>query len=177
MKKCLLLLLLTYTVCGTAQELRLKKGKIINTVAVNDTISESFALYLPTNFEVSEKWPVVFVFDLEGHGRQALSMFRTAAEEEGYILAVSNNVHDSLSISKNVLISSRMMNSLYSILPIQKNRTYTAGFSSGARFASLIPTFIKGVNGVISCGSPIANIEVLDSKRPFHFIGIVGNED
>lgn len=177
MKKCLLLLLLTYTICGTAQELRLKKGIIINAVAINDSISESFALYLPTNFEVSKKWPIVFVFDLEGHGKQALSMFRTAAEEEGYILAASNNVNDSLSISKNILITSRMMNSLYSILPIQKNRSYTAGFSSGARMASLIPTFIKSVNGVISCGSPIANIEVLNSKRPFHFIGIVGNED
>ncbi len=177
MKKCLLLLLLSYTIYGTAQELRLKKGIIINAVAVNDSISESFALYLPTNFEVSKKWPVVFVFDLEGHGRQALGMFRTAAEEEGYILAASNNVRDTLSISKNVLISSRMMNSLYSILPILNSRIYTAGFSSGARFASLIPTFIRGVNGVISCGSPIANIEVLDSKRPFHFIGIVGNED
>lgn len=177
MKKCLLLLLLTYTVFGTAQELRLKKGKIINTVAVNDSISETFALYLPTNFEVSKKWPVIFVFDLEGHGKQALSMFRTAAEEEGYILAASNNVHDSLSISKNVLISTRMMSSLYSILPIQNNRTYTAGFSGGARLASLMPTFVRNINGVISCGSPIANIEVLDSKRPFHFIGIVGNED
>lgn len=177
MKKCLLLLLLTYTVCGTAQELRLKKGIIINKVTVNDTISETFALYLPTNFEVSKKWPVVFVFDLEGHGKQALSMFRTAAEEEGYILAASNNVHDSLSISKNVLISTRMMSSLYSILPIQNNRIYTAGFSGGARLASLMPTFVRNINGVISCGSPIANIEVLNSKRPFYFIGIVGNED
>lgn len=166
-----------YTVCGTAQELRLKKGIIINTVAVNDSISETFALYLPTNFEVSKKWPVIFVFDLEGHGKQALSMFRTAAEEEGYILAASNNVHDSLSISKNVLISIRMMSSLYSILPIQKSRTYTAGFSGGARLASLMPTFVRSINGVISCGSPIANIAVLDGKRPFHFIGIVANED
>ena len=177
MKKCLFLLLLTYTLCGTAQELRLEKGIIINTVAVSDSISESFSLYLPTDFELSKKWPVVFVFDLKGHGKQALGKFKASAEEEGYILAASNNIHDSISISKNVLITSRMMHSLYSKLPIQKNRSYTAGFSSAAWLASLMPTFIKDLKGVISCGSPIANIEVLNSKRPFQFIGIVGNKD
>lgn len=177
MKKYLLLLIFTYAICGTAQELRLKKGIIIDSVPVNDSIPEGFVLYLPTNFDASKNWPVIFVFDLEGRGKQALSMFRAAAEEEGYVLAASNNVHDSLSISRNVLISSRMMNSLNAILPIESSKIYTAGFLNGGRFASLLPTFIKNINGVVSCGSPIASIEVLDAKRPFHFIGIVGNED
>ncbi|VAW11995.1 FIG00653360: hypothetical protein [hydrothermal vent metagenome] len=177
MKKYVVLLFLSFALYGTAQQLTLKKGTIIDAVPVHDSISESFALYLPTGFEVSKKWPVVFVYDMQGRGKQALSMFRGAAEEQGYILAASNNVQDSLTLSKNILISSRMYNRVFSILPIEKNRSYTAGFSGGARLASLIPTFIKEVRGVISCGSPIANEEILSSKNRFHFIGIAGNAD
>ncbi len=177
MKKKLLLLFLSIAFYGTAQQLTLKKGIIIDAVPVNDSISENFALYLPTSFEISKKWPIVFVFDMQGRGKQALSMFRQAAEEQGYILAASNSVNDSITLSKNILISSRMFSAVYSILPIKKNRSYTAGFSGGARLASLVPTFVKKIKGVISCGSAVANEEVLSSKSRFHFIGIVGTED
>lgn len=178
MKKSILFLyFLTFTIVSFTQELRLKKGRIINEVAVSDSIPETYALYLPSNFEISKNWPVVFVCDLDGNGRRALSLLRASAEEEGFILAASNTIRDSISISKNVLISSRMIRGLHSILPIDKNRIYTAGFSNGARFATILPTFIKGINGVISIGSPVANMELLTAKKPFHFIGIVGNED
>ncbi|TMM53158.1 alpha/beta hydrolase [Maribacter algarum] len=177
MKKKLLLLFLSVAFYGTAQQLTLKKGIIIDAIPVNDTIPENFALYLPTSFDPSKKWPIVFVFDMKGRGKQVLSMLRQAAEEQEYVLAASNNINDSITLSKNILISSRMFSTVYSILPIKKNRSYTAGFSGGARLASLMPTFVKKIKGVISCGSAVANEAVLSSKNKFHFIGIVGNED
>lgn len=177
MKKTLLFLFLSFSVGITAQQITLKKGAIIDSLPVKDSILESYAIYLPTSFDVTKRWPVVFVFDMQGRGKQVISMFRQAAEEQGYILAASNNVRDSLSLSKNILISSRMFNAVNSFLPIKKDRSYTAGFGGGARMASLIPTFVKEVQGVISCGSPVANEEVLSSKNQFHFIGIVGKED
>jgi len=177
MKKRLLFLFLSITFCGTAQEFTIKKGAIIDAVSVNDSLSENFALYLPTSFELSKNWPVVFVFDMQGRGRQALSMFREAAEEQNYILAASNNVNDSISLSKNILISSRMFRAVHALLPIKKNRSYVAGFDGGARLASLIPSYVKEIQGVISCGSAVANEGILSTKNRFHFIGIVGIED
>jgi len=177
MKKTVLFLFLFISLCTSAQQITLKKGAIIDNLSVNDSIAESYALYLPTNFDVSKRWPIVFAFDMQGRGKQVVSMFRQAAEEQGYILAASNNIQDSLSLSKNILISSRMLNAIYAILPIKKDRSYTAGHGSGARMASLVPTFVKEIKGVISCGSPVANEEVLSSKKRFHFIGVVGNED
>lgn len=70
-----------------------------------------------------------------------------------------------------------MFNTVVSLLPINENRIYTGGFSAGGRFSTLIPTFIKGVQGVLTCGAPVANTEVLTSKNPFHFVGLVGNAD
>lgn len=177
MKKNILLLFLSFSLFGTAQQITLKKGAIIDGIQVTDSVAETFAVYLPKAFEMTKKWPVLFVYDTKGRGKQAISMFKEAAEDQGYILAASNNINDSLTLSKNVLISSRMFNTLFAMIPIQENRVYTGGYTAGARLASLIPTFIKHVKGVISCGSPLANSEVLSSKNPFHFVGIVGVED
>lgn len=177
MKKYVLLLFFSFSFYSTAQQITLKKGVVIDGIKAKDSVKETFAIYLPKAFEMSKKWPVLFVYDTQGRGKRVLSMFKDAAEEQGYILAASNNVHDSLSLSKNVLISSRMFNRVFSIVPIARNRVYTGGYNQGGRLASLMPTFIKQVKGVISCGSPVANSEVLSSKNPFHFVGIVGVED
>lgn len=177
MKNKLLLLVLSITFFGSAQQITLKKGAIMDAIPVNDSISENFALYLPSSFETTKTWPILFVFDMKGRGKQALSMFREAADKQGYILAASNNINDTISLSKNILISGRMISAAYSLLPIKKERSYTGGFSSGARLASILPTFIKEIKGVISCGSSVANQEVLSNKNRFHFIGIVGVED
>jgi len=177
MKKLLLLVLMTASLATHAQRLVLKKGVVQDSIQINDSLPESFALYLPKKFKTSESWPIVFVFDTGGNAKRALSLFVPVAEMQGYILAASNNVSDSLSISKNVLIANRMFNTVITILPIKNGRTYTAGFGSGARLASVMPTFVKGITGVLSCGSPLANTEVLSPKNPFHFIGIVGDKD
>lgn len=179
MKHLLTLFALGITISCSAQQMTLKKGIVIDSlpVSANDTISETFSLYLPKKFEVSSTWPILFVFDMEGHGRQALNLISAAAEEQGYILAASNNLRDTLPISDNILIANRMLNAVVGFLPIHKERIYVGGFSGGGRFSTLIPAFIKGVQGVLICGSTIANTELLTSKNPFHLIGIVGNAD
>jgi len=179
MKREYLLLLNVFFVFNLvfSQELVLKKGTIIDSISVKDSIQESFSLYLPTAFQNKGKWPVLFIFDEKGRGRQSLAMFQEVAESENYILVASNDISDTISISKNLLITGRMISKVNSILPLNKNRIYTAGFASGGRLANLMPIFFKNIEGVISCGASLANVELLASKNPFHFIGIVGKED
>ena len=160
-----------------SQELTLKKGVVIDSISVDDAAKESFSLYLPTKFKNEGEWPIVLVFETQGKGRQAMAMFREAAEKENYILASSNNVSDSLSISNNVLIAGRMLDKLNTVLPINKNRIYTGGFSNGGAIANLMPIFYKEIKGVVSNTSFIENLEFLSVKNPFHFIGIIGKED
>jgi len=176
MKKFILFLFLGAVFFGNSQ-ITLKKGIVIDSIIVKDSISESFSLYLPTSFEMDKNWPILFVFDMAGRGKQAIRMFKDAAENQGYILAASNNVNDSLTTSQNILITGRMFNEIITLLPIQKDRTYSAGFDSGARFASVLPIFVKGIAGVISSGAVYPNLEILDVNNLFQFIGIVGKED
>ncbi len=179
MKHLLTLFALGIAISCPAQQMTLKKGVVIDAlpVSVSDTISETFSLYLPKKFEVSETWPILFVFDMDGHAKQAMNLIAAAAEEQGYILAASNNVSDTLPISDNIVIANRMLNAVTGFLPIRNDRVYVGGFSGGGRFSTLVPAFIKGVEGVLLCGATIANTELLTSKNPFHLIGIVGNAD
>ena len=131
-----------------AQNISLIKGAITENMVENDSLQETFSLYLPTTFDTTQTWPIVFVFDMEGKGKQALSMFKDAAEQEGYVLATSNNTNDTISLSRNILIANRFLNAAYDLLPLLKERTYAAGFSNAARFASIIPNFIKGIKAV-----------------------------
>ncbi len=158
------------------QEIVLKKGKIIDSIAINDTIPNSFSLYLPTNFTTAKKWPLLLMFDLEGKEKQSLSVFLSAAEKEGYILAAPK-ISDTVPLSNNMVRTSNVINKLVGMLPINKSRVYTAGFSSGARFANLVPVFLKDIAGTISIGASIANSDLLNPKRSFHFIGIIGKND
>lgn len=179
MKQLFTVIALSIAMTCAAQQMTLKKGMVIDSlpVSANDSISETFSLYLPKKFEVSGTWPVLFVFDMNGHGKQALNMVAASAEEQGYILAASNDMRDTLPIASNILIANRLLNAVTTFLPIHKDRIYVGGFSGGGRFSTLIPTFIKGVQGVLVSGASVANTEVLTSRNPFHLIGIVGNED
>ena len=100
MKKNTILLLLVLPSLLLAQNVTLLKGAIAENIVVNDSLTETMSVYLPNSFELSKAWPIVFVFDMDGNGKQALSMFKDAAEQEGYILATSNNTSDTLSLSK-----------------------------------------------------------------------------
>ncbi len=173
------LLVLTFGVVfyASAQDLYLKRGKITDSIVVKDSLSESYALYVPTDFDTTKTWPIVVVFDLKGRAKRAVKVFREAAEKNGYLVAASNNISDTLSITQNILVTGRLLSSIAALLPVDKRRVYTAGFAGGGRFAGTVPTFVKEIRGVISCGAPVPNTALLNRRKPLHFIGIVGTSD
>ncbi len=177
MKK-ILSFLLTCLLChiGFGQQLTLRKQTIIDSLRINDSIPNTFSLYLPQQFETQKNWPLLLVIDLEGTKKQSTSMFVPAVEKEGYVMAALH-LEDSLNLTQSMLLTGQVLDRVTTMLPIQRSRIYTAGQGSGARYASLAPIFINGINGVISIGASISNTDVLNLRRPFHFIGIVGKND
>lgn len=176
-KKILTLLICLLPISILGQELIIKKGIVVDSVAVIDSIPESFSLFIPSNFENKGKWPLLIPLDPKGRGKQAVSLFKQHAEEQGYILASPNNILDTLTLSENMLRIGRVLNSLNKMFPLHTNRIYMAGFNDGARLANLTPFVFKDIEGVISCGASITNLDLISKNTPFHFIGVVGKED
>lgn len=160
-----------------AQQQTMRKAVITDSISVPGAGNENFALYLPSHFSTENTWPLLFVFDVEGRGRQSISMFRDAAESEGFVLAASNSLSDTLSILQNMEVANRMLQYVFTLIPIQRNSIYTAGFGSGGQMSTLATSFIKEIRGVISLGAAIPNTDILSEKNPFYFVGITGLGD
>lgn len=190
MKRSLLsaCILILFTLFAQAQvkPLKLRKGIILDSLKVStDTIPDTFALYIPSAYTNSEAWPVLFVMDMEGKGAETIRKFRSAAEKQRYLLAATNNLNDTLSISDNIAVVRRLMTTMATMFPIPKGRMYTAGFGDGGKMAGIIPYWVPGVAGIISIGDPVNNglfVElaanrVLKKVKPFRSVGVVGRED
>lgn len=160
----------------SAQQLVLKKGQIMDSLPAGDSLDNPFSLYLPTGFSMEVQWPLLVVLDQNGKGRQALAMWVTAAEDQGYVL-MSPKLSDSLSIADNMKGIGKALENTMGMLPIARDLTYVTGEGTNGRLAGLVPLFIPAVRGVVSIGAALANMEVLNAKRPFHYIGITSKDN
>lgn len=160
----------------SAQEFVIKKGMVVDDLKVSDTLEESYALYLPTTYQNGRSWPVLFVFDEEGRGKAAAQLFQSTAEEQGYVIVSSNNIDRKNDLEQNVLIGARLMQRVAGILPVDFKQIASAGSMTGARVASSIPLIFDNILGVVAVGDHWMNFNLLDNKKNFIFIGIVGDE-
>jgi len=156
------------------QEIILRKGVVIDSLPVSDSISETFAIYLPTSFSRESQMPMVFIFDPLGRGSRAAQLFRQAAEEQGYILVASNNIKGEESHLNNVRIGTRVMETVFGFFSGREHRVYTAGLGAGARVATVIPVVYPSVAGVLAVGDIWINTDYIEKKNNFVFIGVAG---
>ncbi len=179
MKKALLLAFLSTFAASSVlsqEQMVLRKGEIIEAIPVQDSVQNTFSLYLPTGFNTDKKWPLLMIFEMEGKERQAMSMFVQAAEKQGYVLAAPK-MRDTVSLTNSMIAVSKSLERIMGMLPIDLDRIYAGGAASGGRFASLTPILLNGIKGVLSVGASVANSELLNLKQPFHFVGIVSREN
>jgi hypothetical protein len=160
----------------TAQELALRKGVVLDSLPVNDSIARQIMLYLPTNFDSSKKWPVLFLCDTEGEPEKKMRYLQATVEKNGYIIATTKALKDSLSLTNKVLGISSALNALREFLPLDANRIYTLGYDSGGQLATIVPSMVRGVTGVLSVASGVL-LDLIDPKEPFDFVGIMGRAD
>ncbi len=177
MKNFLFYLILLFIIeIGYSQELRLRKGTIIDSIVLPDTNNETYALYLPKSFNMNEKWPIIFVFDPMAKGKKAINHFFEGAEKYQYIIAASNTIRNG-SYVDNFKRAENLINTITSSFPVDMQRLYLAGFSGGSRLAITIASSSSNFKGVIACGAGFPSSTFVPSNNVFTYIGIAGDED
>jgi len=174
-RKYTIILALLFFNSFIAQELTLRKGVVNDSLVVNDSISETFGIYLPTTYDPASATPVIFIFDPQSRGSRVLQLFRQAAEDQGYILAASNNMKEDESLLYNTRIAGRLIERVLNYFPEKNNRIYTAGLGQGARVATVLPIVYPSISGVIAIGDLWVNTDYIEKKNNFQFIGLAGN--
>jgi dienelactone hydrolase len=135
----------------TAQEL--PRGQLIEAVACLGNASQTYALYLPSNYIRGKKWPILYALDAGARGKLPVERFREAAETYGYILAGSNNSQNGpVKIVEGAV--NALLRDTQARFAVDAQRMYVAGFSGGARAAAQIGLAMKGkIAGVVLFGA------------------------
>jgi dienelactone hydrolase len=160
-----------------APQTQFPAGTAIPKVTCAADPEETYALYLPSSFSSSRKWPIIYLFDPAARGPVAVQVVQAAAEKFGYILAASNN-------SRNgprggaAKAASAMWRDTQQKFPVDERRRYVAGMSGGSRVATSVALSCDGcVAGVIAnaAGFPIGTAPSPNMK--FAYFAAVGDAD
>ena len=149
-------------------------GQIADVICASDA-SQSYALYLPSAYTQSKHWPIIYFFDPAGRGRRPLELYKDVAETYGFILAGSNN---SRNFSRD---QSKAVNAIWQDtherLALDDRRSYTSGFSGGARVAGAMALGSPGqVAGVVAHGAGYPSGRN-GSKDDLPYFFAVGDQD
>ena len=151
-------------------------GQIVERVqALNDS-SQSYALYLPSNYSQNRKWPVLYAFDPGARGRVPVERFKDAAEKYGWIVLGSNTSRNGpWELAVNAW--NAMQKDSHQRFAIDDERMYATGFSGGARAAVRIATVCNCLAGVMASGAGFPTNLVPSPAMRFVFFGAVGVDD
>lgn len=158
------------------QNIYFETEKIIDSIKVKNT-DDTFALYLPVEFNKSKPSAIVFVFDPVARGKIGIQPFIESAEKYNYILICSNNCRNG-PFKDNFERINNLFDTVFAIFNINQNRIYTAGFSGGSRLATAVAVLTKQIQGVVGCGAGFSSSErLMPGIETFSYAGVVGDED
>ncbi len=178
MKKFLFLFIALF-VCGLspAQELRVLRGAVTDSLPIAGISDITYSVYIPSNYSGEKAWPTIFVFDPQGRGRNTANLFRTAAEEQQYLVASLNMDLKSKPIDSIVKTATAMINTVITNYPVDQKLIYSAGMAEGAQVASALPLIYKEMAGIMAIGNSFVNPRYINKEQPYMFIGLAGKKD
>ena len=166
-------LVLLTQVPGAAQEL--PRGSIVDDVKCAADQTQSYALYLPSNYSKDRRWSVLIGFHPGARGRAIVEKYRAAAEEYGFIVAASNNSRNGPWEVSAAAIKA-MFPDIDARFAIDPQRIYLTGHSGGARVAMQVALANKAIAGVIASSAGFPDSQPR-SKVSFAVFGTAGIDD
>jgi poly(3-hydroxybutyrate) depolymerase len=153
-------LFLSLMLAGAASD-SLPLGQVIPDVKCMKDASQSYALYLPSNYTSDHAWPVILGFDPGGRGRNAVDRYQAAAEKYGYIVAGSNNSRNGSTETGHA--AATMGNDVFLRFNVDPKRIYTAGMSGGAWVAFSVAFSSMKIAGVFASSAVLSGREIADN--------------
>jgi len=154
------------------------KDQVTDTIKCRDAMGQSYALYLPAQYDNKKSWPVILIFDPSARGRTGVSTFIKAGRKYGFILACSNNSRNG-PMGDNFIAAAAMLQDVAERFKIDQRRIYAAGFSGGSRFAMAFAVKEKRISGIIGCGAGLPDDRNYfpSANSGFVYYGLAGTRD
>jgi hypothetical protein len=154
------------------------KDHVTDTVWCLNMAGQSYALYLPAQYDNNKKFPLILIFDPGARGRTGINAFIEAGRKYGFILACSNNSRNG-PVGDNFISAAAILQDILKRYNIDQRRIYAAGFSGGSRFAAALAVMEKKISGVIGCGAGVLNDKkyLPSESSGFFYFGMAGTRD
>jgi len=165
-----------FLISFTCAAQQFEKGTLIEKVYCQDDSTQSYALYLPSNYSNDQYWPIIYFFEPAARAKLPIEKYANLAERFGYILVCTYNAKNGPR-DPNLKAAEFLINDTFDRLNIDKNRLYTAGFSGGSRLATMIAILVGDISGVIACGAGFPHDQVPTEDISYSYFGMVGNLD
>ena len=155
-----------------------KRGEVIENITSALDPSQSYAVYLPSGYELSRKWPALFLMDARGRARVPLDRFIEAAEHRGYVLVSSYNTSSDTSEDGNTPALKAMLTDSTYLFSLDSKRFYLSGFSGTARVAWIMAAQLaQNVAGIIAFGGGFPGDYRPPKKARYAYYGAAGWTD
>lgn len=132
-----------------ADDLSYPLGKVTQEIPCGGQFS--YFLYLPNSLRRGAKHPVLFVMSPGGGAAGDAERYRSGAERNRWIIAISKQSRNGFDASQDAVDS--MIRQVSAKLPVDQRRLYVTGFSGGARMAFATARSHPAIAGVIACGA------------------------
>ncbi len=162
---------------ASSQAEELPRGKLVGKVVAQSDASQSYALYLPSNYSTARTWPILYAFDPSGRGHIPVERFREAAEKYGWIVVGSNNSRNG-PLAPSVEAARAVWADTRARFAIDDRRLYSTGFSGGARQAVRLNQLCQNcLAGVIASGAGFPPDVQPSASFRFALYGMAGTDD
>jgi dienelactone hydrolase len=160
-----------------AQTDQLPPGKVVEKVVCAKAPTQSYAVYLPSNYSATQIWPILYAFDPGARGPLPVNRFQQAAEKYGWIVVGSNNSQNA-SMQQSLESWVAMWEDTHQRFSLDAKRIYLTGFSGGARTAIYFAKACRNcAAGVIAGGAGFPIGVTPSSDLQFAIYGIAGFDD
>lgn len=171
------LILLFYLILSSTASLKaqIKTGVVIDSIFCIGNSTQSYAAFLPSNYNPKSKWPIIYFFDPDASGNVPIKKYAEVANELGYITVCSNNSRNGPA-SDSYIAADAVFLDTENRFSIDHDRVYTSGFSGGSRLALAIAINTNQIAGVFGVGAtePITPAIGFLKKPGFRYVGLVG---
>lgn len=136
----------------------------------------NYTLYLPTNYDTTKTFPVIYFFDPHGKGNLPTEKYTSIADSLGIIFVGSNATKNGMQWAELSTAASQLFADTKHKLKINQQKIFTCGFSGGARIASNLALQDNSIAAVISCSAGLP-AQASQLRNNLIFVGIAGKED
>ena len=162
----------TSSVNQPAAKHEIKAGELISSVACSNDPSQTYALYLPKNYSDAIKFPVIIFLDPHGSGSYPVGLFKSIADEFGYILMGSNNSKNGLQFDQTNAIANSLIAEAGAGFSSDQKRIALAGFSGGSKVAMVAASNHPELESVVYCGAAIPFETIQQLPPALGFAGV-----